>query len=90
MSTSDLPCHAHQPLRSGLAGLVSRTLRRPGLARELTIILAIKFVILVIFKYTLFSHPQAPHMELPPAQVAQALLSVPASRPPVSGDHHDN
>ncbi|UDG83319.1 cytochrome oxidase putative small subunit CydP [Candidatus Vallotia lariciata] len=53
-------------------------LQRPKLVRELIGVVIAKFVILLIFKYTLFSYPQTLHMELPPAQVAQALLSIPA------------
>ncbi|MCF2134966.1 MULTISPECIES: cytochrome oxidase putative small subunit CydP [Mycetohabitans] len=71
------------------SGLLAAILHRPGLVRELTLVVMAKVAILLVFKYTLFSHPQAPHMELPPAQVAQALLSVPATHPPASGDHHD-
>lgn len=70
-------------------GMLAAIWHRPGLVRELTLVVMAKVAILLVFKYTLFSHPQAPHMELPPAQVAQALLSVPASHPPASGDHHD-
>jgi hypothetical protein len=75
--------------RTGPTGTFAAILRRPGLARELTLVVIVKIAILLVFKYTLFGHPQAPHMELPPAQVAQALLSVPAPLTPASGDHHD-
>jgi hypothetical protein len=61
--------------------------RGPTLARDITIVLAIKFVLLMALKYTFFNHPQAEHMSLPPEQVAQALLSVPASHPS-QGDQH--
>ena len=70
-------------LRKRLAGWV----RGPTLARDIAIVLAIKFVLLMALKYTFFNHPQAEHMSLPPAQVAQALLSVPASHPS-QGDKH--
>ncbi|MFM0224690.1 cytochrome oxidase putative small subunit CydP [Paraburkholderia dipogonis] len=61
--------------------------RGPTLARDIAIVLAIKFVLLMALKYTFFNHPQAEHMSLPPEQVAQALLSVPASHPS-QGDPH--
>ena len=56
--------------------------RGPTLARDIAIVLAIKFVLLMAL-----NHPQAEHMSLPPEQVAQALLSVPASHPS-QGDQH--
>ncbi|WP_408355488.1 MULTISPECIES: cytochrome oxidase putative small subunit CydP, partial [Paraburkholderia] len=43
--------------------------------------------LLMALKYAFFNHPQAEHMSLPPEQVAQALLSVPASHPS-QGDQH--
>jgi hypothetical protein len=61
--------------------------RGPTLARDIAIILAIKFVLLMALKYTFFNHPQAEHMMLPPEQVARALLSVPAPHPS-QGDQH--
>jgi len=61
--------------------------RGPTLARDLTIILVIKFVLLMTLKYTFFNHPQAEHMTLPPEQVARALLSAPAPHPS-QGDQH--
>jgi hypothetical protein len=70
-------------LRKRFAGWV----RGPTLVRDITIVLAIKFVLLMALKYTFFNHPQAEHMSLPPEQVAQALLSVPASHPS-QGDQH--
>lgn len=39
-------------------------------------------------KYAFFNHPQAEHMSLPPAVVAEKLLSVPAPAS-TDGDHHD-
>ena len=61
--------------------------RGPTLARDIAIVLAIKFALLMVLKYAFFNHPQAEHMSLPPEQVAQALLSVPASHPS-QGDQH--
>jgi hypothetical protein len=61
--------------------------RGPTFARDIAIVLAIKFALLFALKFAFFNHPQAQHMSLPPEQVAQALLSVPASNPS-EGDHH--
>jgi uncharacterized paraquat-inducible protein A len=55
--------------------------RGPTFGRDIALVLAIKFVLLIALKLAFFNHPQAQHMSLPPAQVAQALLSVPASNP---------
>ncbi|MGF6570405.1 MULTISPECIES: cytochrome oxidase putative small subunit CydP [Paraburkholderia] len=65
----------------------TRWVRGPTMARDVAIVLAIKFVLLMALKYTFFNHPQAVHMSMPPEQVAQALLSVPASHPS-QGDQH--
>jgi hypothetical protein len=76
--------NTHRPsLRKRLAGWV----RGPTLARDIVIVLTIKFALLMVLKYAFFNHPQAEHMSLPPEQVAQALLSVPASHPS-QGDQH--
>jgi hypothetical protein len=64
-----------------------RWVRGPTMARDVAIVLAIKFVLLMAFKFTFFNHPQAEHMSMPPEQVAQALLSVPAPHPS-QGDQH--
>ncbi|MBN3759117.1 hypothetical protein G3N95_39845 [Paraburkholderia sp. Tr-20389] len=74
--------------------LVSRIVacaRGPTFARDILIVLAIKFALLIALKFAFFNHPQAQNMSLPPAQVAQALLSVPASAQsplPHRGDNH--
>ncbi|KAB0631072.1 cytochrome oxidase putative small subunit CydP [Burkholderia latens] len=62
--------------------------RGPTLVRDITLVLIVKLVLLMSLKYAFFNHPQAEHMSLPPAVVAEKLLSVPA---PASseGDHHD-
>ncbi|EIF30860.1 hypothetical protein BCh11DRAFT_06369 [Burkholderia sp. Ch1-1] len=70
-------------LRARLAGW----LHGPTFTRDIVIVLAIKFALLMVLKYTFFNHPQAEHMSLPPEQVAQALLSVPAPHPS-QGDQH--
>ena len=73
--------------RSSLRKRLAAWVRGPTLARDIAIVLAIKFVLLMALKYTFFNHPQAEHMSLPPEQVAQALLSAPASHSS-QGDQH--
>ncbi|AIO77298.1 cytochrome oxidase putative small subunit CydP [Burkholderia multivorans] len=60
----------------------------PTLARDITLVLIVKLVLLLSLKYAFFNHPQAEHMSLPPAAVAEKLLSVPAPAS-TEGDHHD-
>ncbi|KAA1014971.1 hypothetical protein FVF58_03340 [Paraburkholderia panacisoli] len=74
-------------LRSRWRQRFTRWVRGPTMARDVAIVLAIKFVLLIALKYAFFNHPQAEHMSMPPEQVAQALLSVPASHPS-QGDQH--
>ncbi|WP_206997310.1 cytochrome oxidase putative small subunit CydP [Trinickia mobilis] len=59
----------------------------PTLARDITVVLAIKIALLMALKYAFFNHPQAEHMSMSPAAVAQALFAVPAS-PPSRGAQH--
>ena len=66
---------------------LTRWVRGPTMARDVAVILAIKFVLLMALMYAFFNHPQAQNMSMPPEQVAQALLSVPASHPS-QGDQH--
>ncbi|NML33194.1 cytochrome oxidase putative small subunit CydP [Paraburkholderia antibiotica] len=73
--------------RSRWRNRFTRWVRGPTLARDIALILTIKFALLMVLKYTLFNHPQAQHMTLPPEQVAQALLSTPAPHPS-EGDQH--
>lgn len=73
--------------RPGLRKRLAAWARGPTLARDIAIVLAIKFALLMVLKYAFFNHPQAEHMSLPPDQVAQALLSVPAPHPS-QGDQH--
>ncbi|CAG4891115.1 cytochrome oxidase putative small subunit CydP [Paraburkholderia saeva] len=61
--------------------------RGPTFARDIAIVLAIKFALLMILKYAFFDHPQAEHMSLPPAVVAEALLAVPAPHPSQGETH---
>jgi hypothetical protein len=75
------------PSRRGLRARCAAWARGPTFARDIVIVLAIKFALLMILKYAFFNHPQAEHMSLPPAEVAQALLAVPASHPSQGGPH---
>jgi hypothetical protein len=61
--------------------------RGPTFGRDIAVVLAIKFALLMVLKYAFFNHPLADNMNMPPALVAQALLSLPASHPS-QGDHH--
>ncbi|MFM0142324.1 cytochrome oxidase putative small subunit CydP [Paraburkholderia sp. RL18-085-BIA-A] len=74
-------------LRSRWRRRFTSWVRGPTFARDIAIILAIKFALLIVLKYSFFNHPQAEHMSLPPEQVSQALLSAPASHPS-QGDQH--
>jgi hypothetical protein len=74
-------------LRSRWRKRLTTWVHGPTLARDIAIVLTIKFALLMVLKYTFFNHPQAEHMSLPPEQVAQALLSTPASHPS-QGDQH--
>ncbi|ACR30209.1 cytochrome oxidase putative small subunit CydP [Burkholderia glumae] len=60
----------------------------PTLIRDLSVVLAIKLVLLMALKYAFFNHPQAEHMSLPAAAVAAQLLGTTAVRSS-TGDHHD-
>ncbi len=62
--------------------------RGPTLVRDITLVLIVKLILLMSLKYAFFNHPQAEHMSLPPAVVAERLLSVPAPAS-TEGDHHD-
>ena len=74
--------------RSTLRARIASWVHGPTLGRDIVIVLAIKIILLSVLKFAFFNKPQAENMSLPPAQVAQALLSVPASHPS-QGDHHD-
>jgi hypothetical protein len=61
----------------------------PTLTRDLVVIVAIKFALLMILKYTFFNHPQAENMTMPPAEVARHMLSIPSAIPSEpEGNHH--
>ncbi|KVU78431.1 hypothetical protein WK74_26395 [Burkholderia ubonensis] len=73
---------------TGWGGRLAAWARGPTLARDITIVLLVKLALLMALKYAFFNHPQARHMSLPPAAVAEKLLSVPAPAS-TEGDHHD-
>ncbi|HEY1999572.1 cytochrome oxidase putative small subunit CydP [Paraburkholderia sp.] len=75
------------PPRPALRARIAGWMRGPTFGRDIVIVLAIKFALLVALKYAFFNHPQAENMSMPPALVAQALLSAPASHPS-QGDQH--
>ncbi|HTH59547.1 MAG TPA: hypothetical protein VL689_05255 [Paraburkholderia sp.] len=56
--------------------------RGPTFARDITLILVIKLSLLLALKYAFFNHPPAQNMSMPTAEVAQAILSVPAANVP--------
>ncbi|HEV3428890.1 MAG TPA: hypothetical protein VG320_13520 [Paraburkholderia sp.] len=75
LSTSGQPRRAY-----ALPGArILRWARGPTFARDITLVLAFKLVLLMALKYAFFSHPQAENMSMRPADVAQAILSVPAA-----------
>jgi hypothetical protein len=76
-----------QPL---LRARILQWARGPTFARDIVLVLAFKLVLLMALKYAFFNHPQAENMNMPPAEVARAILSVPvpAGTNPQQGDHH--
>jgi hypothetical protein len=79
--------HDRNPPRTGLRTRLAGWVRGPTFGRDIAIVLVIKFALLMVLKYAFFNHPAAENMSMPPALVAQALLSVPASHPS-QGDQH--
>ncbi|MBN3855349.1 MULTISPECIES: cytochrome oxidase putative small subunit CydP [unclassified Paraburkholderia] len=76
-----------------LGARVLRWARGPTFARDIVLVLIFKLALLMALKYAFFNHPQAENMSMRPAEVAQAILSVPVppeSTPPQAhqGDHH--
>ncbi|PMS21265.1 hypothetical protein C0Z18_08875 [Trinickia dabaoshanensis] len=67
-------------LRTALAASFARFRRRPTFARDIALVLTLKVLLLIALKYAFFNHPRAADMSMPPAEVARALLSSPASR----------
>lgn len=84
--TSGQSPKAHPALRARFL----RWARGPTFARDIVFVLAFKLVLLTALKYAFFNHPQAENMNMPPAEVARAILSVPvppATNPP-QGDQN--
>ena len=79
--------HDRNPPRLALRARVAGWVRGPTFGRDIAIVLVIKFALLMMLKYAFFNHPLADNMSMPPALVAQALLSVPASHSS-QGDQH--
>jgi hypothetical protein len=80
--------HDRNTPRPALRARVAGWMRGPTFGRDIAIVLAIKFALLMVLKYAFFNHPLADNnMSMPPALVAQALLSVPASHSS-QGDQH--
>ncbi|AIO32083.1 hypothetical protein NUV26_06350 [Burkholderia pseudomultivorans] len=82
------PPPARSPGPPGWRARLGAWARGPTLARDITLVLIVKLILLMSLKYAFFNHPQAEHMSLPPAAVAEKLLSVPAPAS-TEGDHHD-
>jgi hypothetical protein len=55
--------------------------RSPAFSRDIALVLAVKFVLLIALKYAFFNHATAVDMAVPSADVARALLSTLPSRP---------
>lgn len=85
ISTSDHSPKPHLALRARFV----RWARGPTFARDIAFVLAFKLVLLMALKYAFFNHPQAENMNMPPAEVAQAILSVsvPTATSPHQGDN---
>jgi hypothetical protein len=79
--------HDRNPSRPALRARLASWVRGPTFGRDIAIVLAIKFALLMVLKYAFFNHPQADNMSMPPALVAQALLSVPVTHSS-QGDQH--
>ena len=79
--------HDRNPPRSALRARIAAWARGPTFGRDIAIVLAIKFALLMMLKYAFFNHPLAENMSMPPALVAQALLSAPGPHPS-QGDQH--
>jgi len=58
-----------------------RWVRGPTFGRDVFVVLAFKLILLLALKYAFFNHPQADNMSMRPADVARAMLSVPAPNP---------
>ncbi len=77
------------PPSAALRARILRWARGPTFSRDITFVLAFKLVLLMALKYAFFNHPQAENMNMPPAEVARAILSVsvPSATNPHQGDN---
>ncbi|WP_322043884.1 cytochrome oxidase putative small subunit CydP [Paraburkholderia sp. J67] len=73
-----------------LGARILQWVRGPTFSRDIVLVLAFKLILLMALKYAFFNHPQADNMTMRPADVAQAILSVPVppEKIPPQGDHH--
>jgi hypothetical protein len=72
ISTSDRPSQSPPALRARFL----RWARGPTFSRDITFVLAFKLILLMALKYAFFNHPQAENMNMSPAEVTRAILSV--------------
>ncbi|SMG01836.1 FIG00454489: hypothetical protein [Burkholderia singularis] len=79
----------HPPTPAGQRGRIAKWVQGPSFARDITLVLIVKLILLVALKYAFFNHPQAEHMSLPPAVVATQLLSAAPPHASTHGDRHD-
>jgi hypothetical protein len=85
---NNTPHKARPPTpKRGIRARIAAWVHGPTLARDITVVLAIKIVLLMALKYAFFNHPQAEHMSMSPAAVAQAILAVPASSTSQGAQH---
>lgn len=73
--------------RCSVTASLVRWVQGPTFARDIALVLCLKVVLLIALKLAFFDHPRAADMSMPPAQVARALLSSPASRVPQGVGH---
>jgi len=62
-------------LRSRTAGRHPRWLRFSPLARDITVVLIVKAIVLALLWFAFFRAPAAPHMAMDPQRVEQKLLA---------------
>jgi hypothetical protein len=82
-------CTRSKANRTSIGKRVSAWFHGSTLTRDLSVIVVIKFGLLMILKYIFFNHPQAENMTMPPAEVARQVLSLsPAIPSEPKGNHH--
>ncbi len=60
---------------------------RPRLARDITLVLIVKIIVLSLLWYAFFRHPQAPHFRMTMPQVEQRLLQATPATPAPEVSH---